>query len=42
VSFIAVASVYVYLRECCREEEPPVKTEGRPAEVVPANLRDVA
>jgi hypothetical protein len=42
VSFIAVAGVYVYLRECWTAEEPPRKPEARPAEAVPANLRDVA
>jgi len=42
VSFIAVAGAYVHLRESWMAEEPPRKPRARPAEVVPANLRDVA
>ena len=42
VTFIAVAGVYVYLRESFTAEEPPRKPQARPEEVVPENLRDVA
>ncbi len=42
VTFIAVAGVYVYLRECWEAEEPSRKSEAKPEETVPANLRDVA
>jgi hypothetical protein len=42
VTFIAVAGVYVYLRECWEADEPPRRPEAKPEEAVPANLRDVA
>ena len=42
VTFIAVAGVYVYLRECWEAEELPRKPEAKPEEAVPANFRDVA
>ena len=42
VTFIAVAGVYVYLRECWEADEQPRKPEAKPEEAVPANLRDVA
>jgi hypothetical protein len=42
VTFVAVAGVYVYLRECWTAEEQSRKPEERPVDVVPENLRDVA
>jgi hypothetical protein len=42
VTFVAVAGVYVYLRECWTSEEESTNTEARAAEVVQENLRDVA
>lgn len=42
VTFIAVAGVCVYLRECWEVDEPPRRPEAKPEEAVPANLRDVA